>query len=52
MYEVKNEKKTAIIKVISVPKLQIEGRAASQSNMENQEAMSGFFKDVVEALET
>ena len=52
VYEVKNEKKTAIIKVISVPKLQIEGRAASQSNMENQEAMSGFFKDVVEALET
>ena len=51
VYAVKNESATAVIKVISVPKLQLEGRMASQSSTENQEAMSGFFKEVVSALE-
>lgn len=51
VYQVNNGTKTAVIKVISVPKLQADGKNVSQFSMENQEAMSGFFSEVVDVLE-
>ncbi len=51
VYQVNNGKKSAVIKVISVPKLQADGKNVSQFSLENQEAMSGFFSEVVDVLE-
>ena len=52
VYEVTNGKKDAVIKVISIPKLQNEGTISNSISVENQEAMSGFFSEVVAVLET
>ena len=52
VYEVTNGKKDAVIKVISIPKLQNEGTTSNAISLENQEAMSGFFSEVVAVLET
>ena len=51
IYQVKKENAIGVIKVISVPKLQTESRIGGQFNEENQEAMSGFFREVVDVLE-
>jgi len=48
VYQVKNRNTTGVIKVISVPKLQPEGRLSGQD--ERHETMNGFFKEVVGAL--
>ena len=50
VYQVKSEKSTGVIKVISVPKLQPEGRLNGQGENEKYETMNVFFKEVVESL--
>lgn len=50
VYQVKNGNTIGVVKVISVPKLQSEGRLSGQGEQENYETMNGFFKEVVGAL--
>ena len=50
VYQVKNGNTIGVVKVISVPKLQSEGRLNGQSEQENYETMNVFFKEVVGAL--
>lgn len=50
VYQVKNGNTTGVIKVISVPKLQSDGRLNGQGENGNYETMNVFFKEVVGAL--
>ena len=47
VYQVRNDKEEAVIKVIAVPKVQSDVRSGELGIVGTQEIMSGFFSDVV-----